>query len=538
MSTLRHFLAAVGEPLVSVLAAPAGLDVAISGLAIVDPDDEADEHHGGLVLVVGARGRAAVPLVRAAGAAGAVAVAVKDAQTCRATAVEAGVALLDVPADVRWERLESLAAGVLDAGESAGPDDLFALAQTVALLTNGIVCIEDTASRVLAYSRSDGDDGQIDELRRLSILGWQGPADYLRHLREWGVLDRLRAGEEVVRVEEHIELGVRRRLAIGIHAGPRALGTIWVQEGAQPFSPRAADVLVGAARVAAGYLVRRRRTAPTWHRDLVEGLLDGRVSPDLVAGTFGLDEHAPAVVVGFAVRAGSDVTGVTRELSVAELADVVAVHAAGYRRAALTAWRGGTVYAVLPDVAEVDAALRAMCAEVVAVTQRRAGVRIQVGLSAGAVVSGKEGSGTAFRSRAEGLGGVPAARAEADRVLATMPVDADVAAFDDLRAEVLLGQTLAVLRERPDLRDPAVDALVAYDREHGGDLAGSVLAWLDALGDVRAAARRLTVHPNTLRYRVRRAVAVAGLRLGDPRARLVHHLHLLAVRSDKQTPSA
>ena len=313
-------------------------------------------------------------------------------------------ALLAVPADVRWERLESLAAGVLDASESAGPDDLFALAQTVALLTHGIVCIEDTASRVLAYSRSDGDDGQIDELRRLSILGWQGPADYLRHLREWGVFDRLRTGEEVVRVDEHAELGVRRRLAIGIHAGPRALGTIWVQEGAQPFSPRAEDVLVGAARVAAGHLVRRRRTAPTWHRDLVEGLLDGRASPDLVAGTFGLDEHAPAVVVGFAVRAGE---GVTRELSVAELADVVAVHAAGYRRAALTAWRGDTVYAVLPDVAKVDAALRAMCAEVVAVTHRRTGVRVQAGQSA--------------RFGRAGLAGVPASRAEADRVLAAMP---------------------------------------------------------------------------------------------------------------------
>jgi len=295
--------------------------------------------------------------------------------------------------------------------------------------------------------------------------------------------------------------------------------------------------------------VRRRRTAPTWHRDLVEGLLDGRASPDLVAGTFGLDEHSPAVVVGFAVRAGE---GVTRELSVAELADVVAVHAAGYRRATLTAWRGDTVYAVLPDVAEVDAALRTMCAEVVTVTRRRTGVRVQAGISASApgpprtagptrspvptsepgsgVVSGKEGRSATNRARVGGLAIVPAGRAEADRVLAAMPSDVDVAAFDDLRAEVLLGQTLAVLRNRPDLRDPAVDALVAYDHEHGGDLAGSVLAWLDALGDVRAAARTLTVHPNTLRYRVRRAVAVAGLRLGDPHARLVHHLALHVVR--------
>jgi DNA-binding PucR family transcriptional regulator len=532
MSTLRQLLAALGEPLVTVLAAPSGVDVPITGLAIVDPDDEPDEHRGDLVLVVGARGRDAVRLVQAAGGAGAAAVAVKvagGADAVRAAAVEAGVALLAVPSDVRWERLESLASGVLDAGGSAAPDDLFALAQTVALLTHGIVCIEDTASRVLAYSRSDGDDGQIDELRRLSILGWQGPADYLRHLREWGVFDRLRASEDVVHVDEHAELGVRRRLAIGIHAGPRALGTIWVQEGAQPFSPRAEDVLVGAARVAAGHLVRRRRSAPSWHRDLVEGLLDGRASPELVARTFGLDEHAPTLVVGFAVRAGE---GVTRELSVAELADVVAVHAAGYRRHALTAWRADTVYAVLPDASEVDAALRAMCADVVTVTRRRTGVRVQAGVGS-APVRGKDGQSGDSPGRPRGLAGVPASRAEADRVLAAMPAEADVAAFADLRAEVLLGQTLAVLRDRPDLRDPAVDALVAYDREHGADLAGSVLAWLDALGDVRAAAADLTVHPNTVRYRVRRAVAVAGLRLGDPRARLVHHLHLLAVRSDK-----
>ena len=223
----------------------------------------------------------------------------------------------------------------------------------------------------------------------------------------------------------------------------------------------------------------------------------------------------------------------------AELADVVAVHAAGYRRAALTAWRGDTVYAVLPDVAEVDPALRAMCAEVVTVTRRRTGVRVQAGISAATPqgASPRAAASPQGPGRPGGLAGVAASRAEADRVLAAMAADADVAAFDDLRAEVLLGQTLAVLRERPDLRDPAVDALVAYDRAHGGDLAGSVLAWLDALGDVRAAARQLTVHPNTLRYRVRRAVAVAGLRLGDPRARLVHHLHLLAVRSDNATPS-
>ena len=65
-TTLRHLLAAIGEPLVDVIAAPAGLDVALTGLAIVDPDDEPDRYPGQLVLLIGVRGRAAVAPLRAA----------------------------------------------------------------------------------------------------------------------------------------------------------------------------------------------------------------------------------------------------------------------------------------------------------------------------------------------------------------------------------------------------------------------------------------------------------------------------------------
>jgi DNA-binding PucR family transcriptional regulator len=528
-TVLRQLLTALGEPLVDIALAPDGLDVPVTGLAIVDPDDEPDQHRGQLVLLIGARGRDAARAVRAVGRAGAATVAVKaggSVEELRGAAAEVGVTLLAVRPAVRWERLESLARDVLDAGPAAGedgPGDLFTLAQTVALLTRGIVVIEDTASRVLAYSRSDSDAAQVDELRRLSILGWQGPADYLRLLREWGVFDRLRAGEEVLQIDERPELGIRARLAVGIHAGQRFMGTIWVQEGAAPFAERAQDVLLGAARVAAGHLIRRRsQLAPgaRWTRELVAGLLDGRTSPDLVAATFGLDEHTPTLVAAFAVRAADQAT---HELSVAELTEVVTVHAAGYRRSALTAAQGARVYAVLPNVPRdrAEPTLVAMCGEVAAMTRRRTGVRVQVGIGAAA----------------DGLAGVAASRAEADRVLDAMGADDDVAVFGDLRAEVLLNQTLGLLQASPDLRDPAVARLVEYDRAHDADLVGSVLAWLDAMGDVRAAAERLTVHPNTLRYRLRRAAAVGGLALDDPRSRLMHHLQLLVAVRSTPTPT-
>jgi hypothetical protein len=87
-TVLRQLLTALGEPLVDVALAPDGLDVPVTGLAIVDPDDEPDQHRGQLVLLIGARGRDAARTVRAVGRAGAAAVAVKvrrPARTDRAT---------------------------------------------------------------------------------------------------------------------------------------------------------------------------------------------------------------------------------------------------------------------------------------------------------------------------------------------------------------------------------------------------------------------------------------------------------------------
>jgi sugar diacid utilization regulator len=244
-------------------------------------------------------------------------------------------------------------------------------------------------------------------------------------------------------------------------------------------------------------------------------MLDGRVTADVVAPAVGLDASVSAVVAGFTVRTDSGDPDV-QELARSDLADVVPVMAATHRRAALTATAGQRLYAVLPFVDRTEPALVALCCDVAATVARRTGARVQVGIG----------------SAVPRLAGVPASRAEADRVLDAMAPDADVALIGDLRAEVLLAQTLELLAGQPDLHDPAVDRLVAYDGEHRTDLAPSVLAWLDALGDVGAAAAALGVHPNTLRYRVRRAAAVGGLVLDEPRARLMHHLALLtAVRT-------
>jgi DNA-binding PucR family transcriptional regulator len=504
--SLEKVLIALGDPLVELQVAPHGLDVDVLDVVIMDPDDTPDIRPGDLALVIGARGRAALPLVRAAGSRGAVAVAVKlDAPVpmLRQAAVDAGVALIAVRPDVRWEHLESLARGVLttpsDNGEVSG--DLFALAQTIAALTGGIVSIEDTASRVLAYSRSTD---EVDELRRQSILGRQGPEPYLKMLRDWGVYQLLRSGEEVVRIDDRPELGIRRRIAIGIHAGSTPLGTIWVQEGDVPLTEQAERALLGAARVTALHLVQRRNEPTAAFREnLLASLLDGRMDAASVAGQIGADPGKPAAVVVFSSRAES-ADRTQAELRRAELTGLISVHAAAYRRSALVTQLGARTYVLLPDLPP-GAQLLALTREIVTAARKHIGLGVQA----------------AIGSTVSTLDDVGVSRQEADRVLDAMgrDLDTDVATLADVRSRVLISETLALLAENPRIRDPRLAKL-------DGELAKSVLAYLDAFGDVRSAARILHVHPNTLRYRVRRAAELAGIDLDDPLQRLFAQLQL------------
>jgi DNA-binding PucR family transcriptional regulator len=459
-----------------------------------------------------------------------------------AAALDAGLALLPVPGSVRWDQLGGLLKERLEAAEAdreahavpfgAGPghshaEDLYALAETTAALTGGIVSIEDSGHRVLAYSRSDE---AVDELRRLSILGWQGPESYLRMLRQWGVFDRLRARDQVLRLEEHPELGIRARLAVGVHAGSRLLGTVWVQQRSaeEPFRVGAEAALLGSARLVAAEIMRRRAGLGSGAQahDLLVELLDGRANIDLAAGRLGLEPKAPALVVAFAGPVDRDPSA--RPVAGDQARGVVAVYATAYHRGARVALVDDRVYAVLCGQSALgDRAALGWVAQAVGAIGTRVGRPWRAGISAPVPT----------------LAGLTAARTEAERVLdvllrrgsgASSPPAAGIA---ELRAEMLVDELLEVLAARPELGHPGIAALVEHDRNRGGELVGSLLAYLDALGDVRAAAAALHVHPNTLRHRLRRALSLSGLAWDDPRERLACHVELLLASRSGAAPA-
>lgn len=83
-------------------------------------------------------------------------------------------------------------------------------------------------------------------------------------------------------------------------------------------------------------------------------------------------------------------------------------------------------------------------------------------------------------------------------------------------------RAVCVSRWDGDLLQPLHD----YDAARGADLARTLLGWLDGGGDTQVVAERLSVHANTLRYRLRRAAALLGADLNDVDTRLSVHLRL------------
>src|SRR5690606_27973880 len=91
--------------------------------------------------------------------------------------------------------------------------------------------------------------------------------------------------------------------------------------------------------------------------------------------------------------------------------------------------------------------------------------------------------------------------------------------YDAVRAQVILNEVTALLRDRAELRLPGLERLYAED-ERRGTLTPTLGAYLESGGVVAVAANRLGVHPTTLRYRLDRIRSLTGLDLDAPDTRL------------------
>jgi DNA-binding PucR family transcriptional regulator len=511
---LGQLLLALDTTVARLIESPRGLDLRVGSVALIDADDVRlgmgrGTDSADVFFLLGVPDSAAQDWLDGfAAGPSPVAVFAKDPSAALvARAVAAGTALVAVDPRARWERLYRLVDHVLEHHGDAENDsgtDLFGLAQSLADRIHGMVSIEDEQSHVLAYSASND---EADDLRRLSILGRAGPPEHLTWIGQWGIFDALRAGGDVVRVAERPELGLRPRLAVGIHQSvrraPSFTGSIWVQQGSRPLADDAEEMLRGAA-VLAARIMSRLTAKPSTHARRAQQLLGladgGPIDLDAIAHELGVVADGHAALVAFQCLSRHD-----------RLTDVLALSANAFRSDAQIASRGSRVYVVFPQASK-RSSLQSWIRGTIG------GLHTELGLQLRAVIA----------APLPGLAGLPAVRADVDRVLDSAERHPDsfpaVTSLAEARTTVLLDEIVTMVGNDDRLVDPRVRELQARDPA----LVQTLRVYLDEFGDVAAAAQQLHVHPNTVRYRVRRIETMLTTSLADPDVRLLLSLGLRA----------
>jgi len=520
--TLEQVLEAVGLTIVHVLAAPSGLGVPVVRPIIHDPTEPPRVEAGDLVLAVAMAidGGDAVALVELAGGVGAAAVAFKAMdlpERLAAVARSAGVAVLGLAPSLSWEQAHTVLRTAVSAGSYEGREadapsaigDLFGLANAIAALVGGPTTIEDTRSTVLAYSSLDE---PIDEHRRETILGRRVSEEWRNRLESDGFFRRLWSESGPILIEyPSADPPLQPRLAIAVRAGDENLASIWVADGGRGFGTGAEQALTEVAPIAALHLLRWRATEDLDRERrgaMFRSVLEGSTDPEVLADALDIGVDARVTVLAFRLDPGEpeDVAARGRRA-----VDLVALSCESYRRRAVVVAIGPVVYALVPDDTTPDRdRLTALAADV---TDRLSGT-LRTDVRAG------------IGSTRAGLAEVAASRRHADQVLDVLTQAGDVAAIEQVRSQTVLASLRMLARRDPELRAGKLQDLAAHDARHGTEYVPTLKAYLDAFGDVAAAAAAANVHPNTLRYRLRRLVEIVEIDLDDPIERLVLHLQL------------
>jgi hypothetical protein len=516
--SLGGLVETLGSTLIRPLTGPIGLERLVSIPVVYDPLDELPDVPGGILLVAGmhATSDGLADVISGAAGAGYCAVAIKlrgsEPAALVAAAEAASIAVLSVVDDAPWTHLGSLITAVLRSRSIADPaldsasGDLFILANAVATALGGAVAIEDLDRTVLAYSTLE--HHPIDEVRRNGILARQVP-DLAKHNDQY---------RQVMRAEGIVHFAYDPlddelpRCAAAVRAGKEQLGSIWAIENAGPIGQEAEAALREATRLAAVQILHSRSSVNLERQVRSEWLrsaFDGSGSVRSTAARFGLVSDTPSVVVAFMLPADQTVSA---QPLIRQLVAVVEQYCAAFRANVSCVSIGPVAYVLFPAVRDTASPLRLAHGAVAAVEAR-------LGHSPYAAIS----------SPRLGTEALPELRDEVDEILSVISGADDlphVASAGDVHAPRMLLHIERSLSGNPLLRNAGVQELLDHDASHDTQYRVSLCAYFAALGDFAVAAKVLHVHPNTLRYRLKRAETLFGLRLSRPDDRLALWLQL------------
>lgn len=404
------------------------------------------------------------------------------------------------------EHLERLVGVRAESDPARDPQlGLFDLADAVSQLLDAQVTVEDMRSHTLAFSRGQHD---ADEERRRTLLDLQAPAS-VRDSPETRELYRgIYASGEPVRVPARP--GGKPRLVMRIAIGAEVLGSIWAVDPG-PLSEHQRRALPELARLI-GICMLHIRVGATQAQQLHAHRLD-----DLLAGgsrarqaARGLRLSEGFVVLAAALRPPDTESAAERdEWLLRSLGSYL--HAVS--PAAITAAQGPSVAAVVPlGNGLTERELRRLLARF-AEPRPDAGADLLIGVSG--VAAAPSEAAAAHASATAALKVLLGRRAAAAPRVVSLPevwTDYAVSALADTHDPLLLEP------------HPALRRLREYDGAADARLGETLVAWLDANGNIGRTAARLNVHKNTLRYRLQRIEEIGEIDLECAQTRLLLQL--------------
>jgi hypothetical protein len=252
--------------------------------------------------------------------------------------------------------------------------------------------------------------------------------------------------------------------------------------------------------------------------DLLSSALEGGAGAGEALERLGLASRS-LLVLGLALderRHDSDGAAVAHDRQ--RLADAFALHLSAIHPRSAAAAIGGVIYGLVP------------------VTGDKAGTRAERTLQDFLDrVGDRLPAVAAVGPAALNLAGVAHSRSCVDRVLRVLRegrVHRRIGTLDELQGEALVIELRDLAAARGDEPTGVLARLIDYDRSHHANLVETLRAWLDAFGDVAAAAESVFVHQNTFRYRLRRVAEVGRIDPADPDQRFAAMLQLRVLHAE------
>lgn len=390
-------------------------------------------------------------------------------------------------------------------------NDLAAIADAVAVVLGAATVVCDADFGVLTYSqRAEASGGPRDR----AVLARRLPRETVGWIERSGIARANGSAPRIDIVRDVVQA------VVAIRAGHRLLGYLWAcepQDGARlATAARGGDAETllrdAAARLAESILRAGSPATPHEHR----GALQMALEDDAAASALGRRVSGPHRLIVVDLRAERTVS--LTEHRMLETAAALEIEATG---AGIIASREARVYALVRDIGRTETLdladrLTARVGECLGTAPRAVVTRSFADLHDLAV----------FRARAErGL----AARAwSGPRVRG---LEASSSGED-------LAIVTAIFGTRPDLLHPGLVRLAELDRvKHSGHL-DTLHAYLDRNCDLAETSRALLVHRNTVKYRLERIRAIAGIDLDRPDDRLMAELQVRYLRDDARRTDA